>query len=361
MAQTKLKDFITEQQRTKEYIKDIKDLVEERTLGNADVKQALTIVENVTTNTEYGYYGSVEGVTRKDTGCGMEPVPFDVPVRTGWWEPVALRATIRECYSALENSFLQWASKKGIKKIHIEDTDFVNFLAERFGNAIQTDFNKFVFFGNKEASNVGSGSGSENLKAGVAKENYNVINGLYTQFFKMVTTDASKRVTIAENAQNTFAAQSALARDTAFNAFTALIDKADPLTFADGSQPIFLATHSMVTNLSRYLRSEYKNELTLDKMEGGYMVGEFEGIPIVTHRWFDEIIRRDFSNGTKWDNPHRVILLDKSECQVGIDSMGSLNDIEIEYVGGKDEHVYLKAAYRMDFQRVIGTTGAMAI
>ena len=55
------------------------------------------------------------------------------------------------------------------------------------------------------------------------------------------------------------------------------------------------------------------------------MVGEFEGISIVTHRWFDEIIRRDFSNGTKWDNPHRVILLDKSECQVGIDSMGSLN------------------------------------
>ena len=96
-------------------------------------------------------------------------------------------------------------------------------------------------------------------------------------------------------------------------------------------------------------------------MEGGYEVAEFEGVPIVTHRWFDEIIRRDFSNGTKWDNPHRVLLLDKSECQLGIDSDSSLKDIEIEYIGGKDEHVYLKAAYSMDFQRVIGTTGAMAI
>jgi len=361
MAKTKLKDFIKEQERTKEYIEDIKDLVEERSLGMADTKAAMTIVEGITTETEYGYYGAVEGVTRKDTGCGMEPVPFDVPVRTGWWEPVALRATISECYSALENSFLQWASKKGIKKVDISDGDFIAFLAERFSNAIQTDFNKFVFFGNKEASNVGSGSGSENLKTGVAKENYNAIDGLYTQFLKMVTTDTSKRVTIAENAQNTFALQSALARDTAFNAFTALIDKADPLTFANGSQPMFLATHSMAINLSRYLRSEYKNELTLDKMEGGYMVGEFEGIPVITHRWFDEIIRRDFSNGTKWDNPHRVILLDKSECQLGIDSDSSLKDIEIEYIGGKDEHVYLKAAYSMDFQRVIGTTGAMAI
>ena len=361
MAKTKLKDFIKEQERTKVYIEDIKDLVEERSLGMADTKAAMTIVEGVTTETEYGYYGAVEGVTRKDTGCGMEPTSFDVPVRTGWWKPVSLRATISECYSTLENSFLQWARVKGIKKLHIEDTDFVNFLAERFGNAIQADFNKFAFFGNTQASNVGSGSGSENLKAGVAKENYNAIDGLYTQFLKMVTTDTSKRVTIAENAQTTFALQKALARDTAFNAFTALLDAADPLTFAQGAQPIFLATHSMVTNLSRYLRSEYKNELTLTKMEGGYEVAEFEGVPIVTHRWFDEIIRRDFSNGTKWDNPHRVILLDKSECQLGIDSDSSLKDIEIEYIGGKDEHVYLKAAYSMDFQRVIGTTGAMAI
>ena len=52
MTQTKLKDFITEQQRTKKYINDIKDLVEERSLGMADTKAAMTIVEGVTTKTE---------------------------------------------------------------------------------------------------------------------------------------------------------------------------------------------------------------------------------------------------------------------------------------------------------------------
>lgn len=82
---------------------------------------------------------------------------------------------------------------------------------------------------------------------------------------------------------------------------------------------------------------------------------------VVTHRWIDEIIKRDFSDGTKWNNPHRIILLDKSECQLGVDSLSSLSNLEIEYVGGKDENVYIKAAYRMDFQRVMPTTGAMAI
>mgnify|MGYP000939777638 CR=1 FL=1 len=41
--------------------------------------------------------------------------------------------------------------------------------------------------------------------------------------------------------------------------------------------------------------------------------------------------------------------------------MNSLNDIEIEYIGGKDEHVYIKSGYKIDFQRVIGNTGAMAM
>ena len=177
----------------------------------------------------------------------------------------------------------------------------------------------------------------------------------------MVTTDTSKRVTIEENAQASFALQNALAEDRAFKVFTELIDKADARTFASGAQPMFLSTYSMVTNLSRYMRATYKNELTLEKVEGGYEVTEFEGVKVVTHRWLDEIIRRDFSDGSKWNNPHRVILLDKSECQLGVDSMNFLNDIEIEYIGGKDEHVYIKSGYKIDFQRVIGNTGAMAM
>lgn len=361
MAKTDLKKFIKEENRVKEYIRDIKDLVEEQSLGMADNKQVFTIVEDVTTQTEYGYYGAIEGVTRKDTGCGMEPGSISIPIRTGFWNPVPLRVSIAECYDTLENTFLQWTKVKGIKKLDITDTDYINFVVDVLQKGIQTDFNKFAFFGNKNISNVGEGSGTASLKAGVEKANYNVLDGLFAQFEAMATSDPSKKVTIAENAKNTFADQLALAPDTAFKAFTALIDKADPLTFATGAKPIFLSTYSMLVNLSRYMRSEYKNELTLSKVEGGYVTAEFEGIQIVAHQWLDQIIRRDFNNGTKYNNPHRVILLDKAECQLGIDSLNSLNDIEVEYIGGKDERVYIKAAYRMDFQRVMANTGAIAM
>lgn len=357
---TKFKEFIKEEARVKENIRNISDLVQERSLGMLDAKEVFTIVEDVTKETEYGYYGEIEGVTRKDTGCGMEPIQIDTQVRTGKWEPVPLRVQISDCYDSLEKSLSQWMGVKGIKKLDISDTDYLNFLVELIQKAIYNDFNRLAFFGNKQHSVQGSGSGTQVLKTGVKPENYNIINGLFEAFERMCTSDTSKRVTIEENGKNTFAEQLALKPDTAFKVVTSLLDQADPLTFAAGSSPIILLTHSLATNLARYMRNEYRNELTLSKIEGGYQVGEFEGVKIVTHRWLDQIIKRDFSNGTKWNNPHRALLLDKSECQLGIDSENSLKDIEIEYIGGKEERVYIKAAYRADFQRVIGSTGAGA-
>ena len=53
MATTKIKDFIKEPARVKEYIRDIKDLLEDRSLGLADIKEAMTVVDGVTKETEY--------------------------------------------------------------------------------------------------------------------------------------------------------------------------------------------------------------------------------------------------------------------------------------------------------------------
>ena len=118
---------------------------------------------------------------------------------------------------------------------------------------------------------------------------------------------------------------------------------------------------SLATNLTRFMRKEFHNEQSFKMVESGYEVGEFEGVPIVTAQWLDDMIRRSFNNGTKWHNPHRALLLDKNECQIALDSSAAIEDVSLEYMGGDVERVYMKASYRADFQRVIGTTGAMAI
>lgn len=353
------KEFIKETQRVGTHITTLKELAEERSLGLIDNKEVFTIVEGVTEQTEYGYFGGIEGVIRKDGGCNSTYSKIDFPVRTGRWSPVPMRINIAECYTTLEGTMLQYMLKKGVSRLDISDSDYISFLENLILGAIKKDFTRLAFFGNKEHSVHSTGSGTQVLRTGVNPEDYNLINGLFTAFEKMTTDDQTKRVTIAENAKNTYAEQTKLAEDTAYNVFTELIDKADPLTFVGEAQPIILATKSLVTNLSRFLRKEFKNELTLSKMEGGYETVEFEGVKIVTHQWLDQIIRRDFNNGTKYNNPHRALLLDKSECQLGIDSLGSLSDLQIGYDLRSDE-VLIKGALRADFQRVIGSTGAGA-
>lgn len=354
----KLKDVLKDPQRVKQYITAIKDLLEEGSFGLLPLNKIFTIREGVVSGTEFGYYSPVENVTHIDEGCGKPSRQLDVNVRTGWFDPVALKVNVSECYSTLEKTFDSWVAKTTSDRFNIDDSDYVAFLVSLLEGGLLQDFNRFVFFGDKTHSNVGSGSGTQVLTAGLEKGNFNVFNGLFSQFEAMVASVPEKRVTISENGQTTFAGQRALGDSTAYDVLCKLLDLQD---FKSGASPVLLITKSLATNLTRFMRKEFHNEQSFKMVESGYEVGEFEGVPIVTAQWLDDMIRRSFNNGTKWHNPHRALLLDKNECQIALDSSAAIEDVSLEYMGGDVERVYMKASYRADFQRVIGTTGAMAI
>lgn len=358
MANTAFKTFLKEAERNKDYLKQIKDLLEEGQFGLLPLQQIFTIREGIVRGTEFGYYAPVSNVTHLDEGCGKPSVGLDTQVRTGWFDPVPLKVNVSDCYSTLEKTFDAWMAKTGADRFNIDDSDYVAFLVSLIEGGILNDFNRFVFFGDKNHSTVGSGSGTQVLKVGLDNKNYNVLNGLFAQFEAMIATMPERKISIAENGGSGYTAQRALAEDRAYQVLCQLKDIAG---FKSGASPVYVITQSLATNLTRFMRKEFHNEQSFKMVEGGYMVSEFEGIPVVTSEWLDDTIRTSFDNGTKWHNPHRALLLDKNECQIAIDSMGALQDVGVEYLGGDIEKVYLKSSYRVDFQRVIGTTGAMAV
>lgn len=358
MANTAFKEFLKEAERNKEYIKRIKDLLEEGQFGLLPLQQVFTIREGIVKGTEFGYYAPVSNVTHLDEGCGKPSKPLDTQVRTGWFDPVPLKVNVSDCYSTLEKTFDAWVAKTGADRFNIDDSDYVAFLVSLIEGAVLNDFHRFVFFGDKNHSTVGSGSGTQVLKTGLDKANFNVFNGVYSQFEKMIASAPDKKIVVAENAKNSYAEQRELKEDSAYNTLCKMQDAAD---FKSGASRMFLITKSYATNLTRFMRKEFRNEQSFKMVEGGYMVGEFEGVPVVTSDWIDYMIRSNFDDGTKWHNPHRALLYDKNECQIAIDSLEALKDISIEYIGGDTEKVFLKGTYRADFQRVIGNTGVMAI
>lgn len=332
-------------------IQSLAELTREAELGMPSLKEMFSIVPGIKGKQEVGYVGGFEKITRKDEGCGQAGVQVTVPSRKVIWNPQGFKIHLKECYKDWLNNWLEWGLKNGIKKQDLTTDEYFLFLTDLVGEAIQKDFFRYVLFGNKNHSVVNSGSGTEVLTTGENPINFNIIDGLFAKLDTMVTSNPNRRYTIEANAKNTYAEQRVLAKDEGMKIAEFLLDNADGRMFGAGADPYLLMTWSVAQNLKRYMREEYRNEMTFSKVEGGFEISEFDGVRLVTHRYIDMVLRRDFDNGTKWDRPHRAYLLDRNNNRIGIDSESSLTDIEVEYIGGDDEHNHIKASYMADFQR----------
>lgn len=332
-------------------VQSLSELIREEELGLLSLKELFDIVPGIKGKETVGYVGSLEKVTRKEVGCGQGATDISIPTRKVTWDPQPFKVHIKQCYKDWLNTWLEWALKNGIKKQDLLRDEYFLFLVDLIGGAIQKDFFRYALFGNKDHSVVGAGRGTEVLKAGENPEDFNIIDGLCAKLDTQIASHPERKFTIEANAKSSYAEQKKLGKDVAFKACEYLLDNADGRMFGTNASPYFLMTWSMAQNLKRYMREEYRNEMTFDRVENGFELSEFDGFKIVTSRYIDEILRRDFNNGTKWDRPHRIYLLDKHNNRIGLDAESSLTDIEVEYIGGDDEHNHIKASYMADFQR----------
>lgn len=345
---------------TGKQVQSVADLIKEIELGTPKLSDIFTVIPGIKGKKEVGYVSGLEKITRKDTGCGMTGVSKTPDSRKMIWNPEGFKIHHKECYIDWLKNWLEWGLKNGIKKQDLTTDDYFLFLVDLIEGAIQKDLFRYVMFGKKDHTPVGAGTGSEVLTAGELPEDFNIIDGFCALMDGQVALDSGRKFTITANAGINYAAQKTLADDDAFKAAQYMLDNADARMFSEDADPLFVMTWSMYTNLKRYMRETYHDEMSFSRTENGFILSEFDGVPIVTSRKLDEIIRRDFDNGTKWDRPHRAYLIDKNNEQVGIDSEESLTDIEVEYIGGDDEHNHVKASYLADFKRPYAEFGMAA-
>lgn len=343
-------------------IQSLQELIREDSFNFPRVSELFDVVQGIKGKQQIGYIGGLEKVTKKDKGCGNNVDANKTPESgSKTWDPQSFRIQDSMCYTDLESAWTEWGLKNGIQKVDLTQDDYFLFIAELYGEAAEKDAFRYALFGNKEATLVGAGSGTANLTnyAGQDVEDFNIIDGYFAKMDALIALDATRKVSIPENAESTYAAQKTLAPHRAFNVFDELIDIADA-RLLEKKGVYFLCTHSMYQNLRRYYRDTIKDESSFKRTENGFMLAEHDGIKVVTSREIDRILRTDFSNGTKVDRPHRVYLLDKMNNKFGIDNLGSITDLELEYIGGKEERNYIKGAYKADFKHVYDPYGVCA-
>lgn len=302
-------------------------------------------IKNAKTVPVLGLMGSV-GYTAGNS-CTPDASGAEIPASEFTWELGTLEDRLSNCWKDLKDAFTIFVQNNGIERADLEGA-YMAFIEQRLADAIEEAIWRIAYFGDKNASNVGSGSGSELITAGVNVRFVNTINGFWKQVFAIVAADATKRVTITANSAVSKALQLTLAADLARNTFRDMINVADVrLSGIAPEQLVILATNEMFNNYADYLESQNVDSSYI-RIEGGFTGLRYRGIDVVRMDKWSRDIKQFMDLGTTWSLPNRVLLTTKQNALLlGVESVGTLGSFDTWYEK-KDRTVYTDLDITLD-------------
>lgn len=312
-----------------------------------EMRRIMDIRENIKAQEQIAFLGRIDKVTKKDGGAGTGKQNRVLKMSQKFWTPEKLKIWISLNEDEIEDTFFVWLTKNGVDRRNIEDlTEFYQqWVLEVFADAAQSDALRIAWFGDKAVANVAD-AGVLSDTASVS--DYNQIDGFWKQIFAAVTATTSKKVALAKNAEASFALQLALGATDAYETYKAMINIADP-RLRQAPDKIFLVTETLFQNRIDEKESKSPGVFEMIKRQDQQFLDDaYRAIPIVSmDTVWDRYIQSDFSNGTRYDLPHRAILTTVSNLVAGFDSAGGIDDFRT-YFDEESETVNFKGLYKFD-------------
>ena len=331
-----------------EEIKTMAEAIMKQKFEKPAITEFHTIEEDIVAKKQIAFLGRLNKITKKDAGCGTGVTTTNIPMSEKFWDPEMVKIWLQQCHRDLEASFWVYAKNRGLNIADLTATDFARFVIERMSDAAFEDALRIVWFNDTAAGNYNS-SPAGVITNGVSLGDYNIIDGLWKQLFAIVAATPARRVTIAANAEATFALQDSVlnANDgvAAKNVFNSLFNTADYRLMA-AQDKVLIASQSLVNAYANYLESQ-GNDASFIRIENGFSVLRYRDLEIIGFNFWDRTIRADFSNGTKWFLPHRAVLTTKSNLAVGFDASSGVSDFDVFY-DKTTELTNFKGAYKVD-------------
>ncbi len=317
-------------------VRSINELVTAPTLLAPELNLFHTLNTGIKNDTEIGIAAGTLGLVGKAAqGCGTrtpQTVANTIALKT--WSPKRMEILLQQCYTDLESSFLKFARRAGINIYDLTTAaDQQNAYMAYIVDMLQKDIAKAVFrkvwFDDTAAALV-TASPAGSITAGQDVTYFNLIDGLWKQLATIYAATAARKTAISANAQATTALQfSAFAAADAYNALNSVVDAAESELVAQPDR-VLLVTRSVADKAYRYLESKgivYKIEYQMN----GFGVSEWNGIPMYVIPLWDQWIKSYFNNGTKLDNPHRIVYSTKSNLNIGMEANSLFDSIDVFY------------------------------
>ncbi len=319
-----------------------------KTFENPALNELLTVIPGVKAKQQVvilGLIGMV-GKTMQTTNCAPDVSDQEIPSIEKFYDPGYVEDRFTECWKNLLAKFTVWGLKAGINKPDLTGTDFADFLEERVIDGLQQSIYRIVWFAEKTADHIADGG---HFTDGLDLRYVNTIDGLWYQFFAIATANPTQRITIAKNAELTFALQKFTPQDVTDQVVTGyfqdMVDNTDERF--DEEEKAFYVTRSVASQYKRERKAFTNIDEAYKRTETGWDYLEFDGIPVYVLKFEDRMIKQFQSSATAAYLPHRIYLATKENLHLATEEEGGMTSIDA-FFDQKDKQYYIDMLYSLD-------------
>lgn len=348
-----LVENFTELATDERFIQDTREIIM-NDLFYQPTEDFFTVVPGIKGGQQVAAMKGIEYVTKASAGCGGEGISPDFPAFSQIWNPKLQEVKINYCYTDFMGHFTQWALANGYGIKNLGTTELAMFIQDLVAKAMQLDMQRIILTADKDIAT------QDILTDPVTKAPFysTIDKGLIPtlQYLRTLPEFENAFVAIDKN-EGPATDQLNLPNDYALNLYEKLTD------VYDFNGNILVSSNRLFKNYAQWIKraNGYDVQGNVDRTIAGVREATVDGqrvSPIVNYdRWkqtdFTTALESGESDSPETIHiPHFSLFTRKEWLQVGVDDEASLNDIVLEYIGGKDETFWIKANYMLDFKMV---------
>lgn len=330
--------------------KDVTDLKEviPLSIDQDEDYQRFTALKKVKNGDPVAFFGDMEEVGIKGSGC--DPTYQEVGIANSQkrWELGDWQIPIKICYESLQGTIAEYTLKTGTPVGDLTSTEFMTYIIRpALERQMKRMIWRFGWFGDTGAKDIAGGG---TLTNGSKPELFTTCDGLFKRIFAQGTKNSAQVTSIAANAKTSFAEQkkAILADGVASGILDNMLMDADSRISSDGNA-IILLTKGLADALTLDVKNRYKLIMPWETVFNGLDMVKYDGVTLARVSIWDRMIRAYENTGTKLNKPYRAVFANINQLQTGTDADGLISDLDI-WFDKKERRNYIYATGRIGTQ-----------
>lgn len=268
---------------------------------------------------------------------------------------------LKMCYADFEKALYNLGLNVDDQRPDMTGTPLMEVILRLVEPAVEEMTMRFAWFGDKNAKNVTDGG---SIADGVDTDFFTLVDGVWKQIAAMITAgNGIKYTAIAANQAASTEAQMEAAGMDAVAILSKVINEAPiALRSIETARKEVIVTDAFMAKLkTQLLAQSIATESQFSMRENGIQELKLFGLNIESQPYWDKEIAESFNNGTKLDNPYRVLYTAKDNLLFGIPQKVNENGQPVptdnfeefnSWYNRDDRHMYIEGMGMFDVKVV---------